>query len=272
MRMDDPIKTRLQKIRDFGLFNMTAGKFTAKGNLRRLSLTRQQNRVDESQAASWLYKNRFPFISRLKEKIYAESNLQLVGLIDIVPLVFPNSKTAFIIRDGRHWVRSWLNNAFPLYSPKDPFFFLKSGRPSADMFPEDPFCDRWESFSQFQKICWLWRFHIEYALKSIEKNKQAMTVKYEDLLQTKQPKEAILNLLKHLTLFPNGFQAEYQYNNELAGVKFHESQNDHFPKWESWSLNHVRDFQEICGNLSTRLGYGIESQWQEMKAKINSCS
>ncbi|MFQ5717643.1 MAG: sulfotransferase domain-containing protein [Nitrospinales bacterium] len=259
-----------QKIRDFGLFNMTFGKFSSLGNVRGLSLARQRNRIDETFAAVKLYRIRNRFISRQKKRVYAECNLQLAGLIDVIPKVFPNSKTIFIIRDGRDWVASWMNSHFTLYAKKDPLQYLGSARPNARMFPDDPFHHRWQRFSPFQRICWLWRFHIEYALKTLEKNVHAKPIKYEDLFKNPHPQESIMETLKYLTNFPDGYQAEYRYNGELSGKKFHESRRNQFPKWGNWSLALVREFQEICGDFLIQQGYGKEHQWQEMVANVKS--
>ena len=51
--------------------------------------------------------------------------------------------------------------------------------------------------------------------------------------------------------------------------KVGESQYNNFPEWPSWSLDRVREFQEICGDLQSELGYGKEAQWIEMTKKAN---
>ena len=158
-----------RKIRDFGFFNMTFGKLTPLGNPRGLSSARQMGRISETKASKILFDFRNKFISGLEYSIYAECNLQMVGLIDIIPKVFPNSKTIFIIRDGRDWVRSSCNGYFAPYSIGDPVRFFPGSRPSSSRCQEDPFKDRWNSFSRFQKLCWYWRKHAKYALETLPK-------------------------------------------------------------------------------------------------------
>lgn len=273
LRVDQPLisfndrENWYQKARDFGFFSMVFGKFTTLGSARGLSLARQTNKIDAVSAAARLHHLRNRYICRLEKSVFAECNLQLAGLIDIIPLVFPNSKTVFMIRDGRNWVRSWLNLSNTPYGKKDPLYYLLSGRPKAQMIPDDPFRNQWERFSQFQRTCWAWRFHIEYAIKSIKANPHAKLVKYEDLFEGAHQKESINNLLKYVTVFPDGYQAEYRYNGELSGKKFHESRLNQLPKWENWSPDQVREFQEVCGDFLIQQGYGKEPQWQEMTAK-----
>ncbi len=259
-----------KKIRDFGFYNMVIGKLTHRGSPRALSLARQRNMVNERESKNKLYQLRYRFISKQKELIYAECNLQFSGLIDIIPLVFPNSKTAFIIRDGRDWVSSWFNGYFTPFGKRDPLYYLAASRPNSDMFPGDPFFGHWKHLSQFQQICWVWRFHIEYALKTIKKNPHSIVVKYEDLFSGDKKYDSMNDLLKHLTCFPNKFQAEYKYPEELSGKRFHESRTNNFPKWENWSPPRVQEFQQICGDFLIEQGYGMEPRWQEMTKKAGA--
>jgi hypothetical protein len=262
----------LQKIIDFGLYNMTLGKLLSLGSIRSLSIARQRGKIDKLEAAKRLYKLRHNYISRVKQDIYAEANLQLTGLIDIIPLVFPNSKTIFMIRDGRNWVRSYINIQFRrwanvIYSKSDPLYYLPYARLNAKMFPDDPFFYKWDKFSVFQRICWLWRSHIEYALKTIKFNPNANIIKYENFFEDSTKRESLNSFFEHLTKFPDNYQAEYQYNGELSGKLFHESTANRLSKWGNWPLSLVNDFQEICGDLLFQQGYGSEPEWKEMVTK-----
>lgn len=254
----------LQKIKDYGAFNMTFGKVLPLGSARNLSIARQLGKIDKIKAAKKFYQTRRRPVSRTNKTIYAEANLQLVGLLDIIPLVFPNSKTVFIIRDGRNWVRSYMNIKNPIYSKHDPLYYIPYSRLKAKMIQSDPFSSAWNHFSVFQRICWFWRFHIGYALKTIKKNPNARTVHYEHLFDSSMQEKNLNGLLRYLTTFPDKHQAEYQYKGELTGKWFHESHTKQFPKWEEWSLEMVKEFHEICGDLLLKQGYGSEPQWQEM--------
>ncbi len=270
-RIDNFYKNKndfIQKCIDFGFLNMTIGKLFPLRNMRSITISRQRGMIDEAEAAQRLYSLRHDYISKLKQDIYVEANLQLAGLIDIIPIIFPNSKTVFIIRDGRNWVRSNFNNqAAVMYSKSDPLFYLPHTRLSARRLPKDPFSHRWSKFSVFQRICWLWRFQTEYAIKTIKKNPNATVVKYESLFGSPDECESLNNLLKYLTRFPNRYQAEFKYNGELSGKYFHESRANRLQKWDKWPLNLVREFQEICGDWLLQQGYGSEPLWHEMILK-----
>lgn len=262
----------IHKLKDFGLCNMTVGKLFATGNLRGISLARQRGLINEDQAALRLFEMRSRFISRQSEKIYAECNHQLAGLIDILPKIFPNSKAVFMIRDGRDWVRSWFNGYFTPYGKRDPFYYLKSGRANATQFPDDPFYLVWDELSPFQKVCWLWRSHIEFVCKIIEKNPGAKIFCYEELFSKTNQTEKILDLLRYVTEFPDGTRADYDYQGQLDGVRFHAARLDSFPKWTDWDSRLVEEFQQICGDILLKQGYGQEELWHEKIAGASSRS
>lgn len=257
----------LKKIQDYGLFNMTVGKFHPLGNARKLSVMRQRKKIDKTIAAKKLYHIRHSLLLRLNQQVYAEANMQLTGLIDIIPLVFPISKTVFIIRDGRNWARSVMNGGFSYYSKRDPLYYFPSSRISAKMLPHDPFHDKWNRFSLFQRICWYWRFHIEHARQTMKKNPNAKIVKFESLFEGNNQDEALDDLLKYVTTFPDDSKVEYQYKDNLSGIMFHKSNSIDFPKWEKWPSKMVREFQEVCGDFLIQQGYGKEPQWQKMVNK-----
>jgi hypothetical protein len=141
-----------RKIRDFGFFNMTLGKLTPLGNPRGLSAARQMGTISEERASKKLFNFRNRFVSGLEHSVYAECNLQIVGLIDIIPKVFTNSKTVFIIRDGRDWVRSSCNGYFAPYSIGDPVRFFPGSRPSSIKCKKDPFKKGGNHFQGFKNF------------------------------------------------------------------------------------------------------------------------
>ncbi len=44
------------------------------------------------------------------------------------------------------------------------------------------------------------------------------------------------------------------------------------PHWREWSDTQVAQFQRICGELMSQLGYGHEPQWQEKCARAAATS
>ena len=179
----------LEKIRDFGVFQMTIGKLLTSGNLRSLGIALAKSSFPEDKAVDAIRAMRVHYISRIELPIYAESNPQLEGVFHLLPIVFPNSKIVYLTRDGRQWVRSFLNRVPVMFWKKDLLSYLPNGRPGAHMFKDDPFYNRWYSFSQFQRLCWLWRFRIGGALRRMKRIENIKIVSYEALLEGEKRQE-----------------------------------------------------------------------------------
>lgn len=257
----------LEKIRCFGLFNMTLGKFTYTGSTRGITLAREHGKIDDPAAMRHFYALRQKYISGIKPRIYAESNLQLAGLIDLIPKMFPNSTTVYIMRDARSWVRSLMNWKLDMYGKKDVFSYFPSGRAIADQFPGDPFYGKWNQLTRFQKICWQWQHRNLQALTLLKKNPTALLVKYEDLFDPATGHDTIRKLMKHLTCFPDGFQANFKYDPDFAKKRFYASESNNLSTWDDWPLELVKQFDEVCGKFHLEQGYGQEPLWQEMLMK-----
>ena len=257
----------LEKIKHFGLFNMTIGKFTYAGSPRGIGLAREHGKMNDPAAMRQFYSLRQKYISGIKQTIYSESNLQLTGLIDLLPKMFPNSTTAYIMRDGRTWVRSFMNWKLDMYGKLDIFSYFPSGRASADQFPDDPFFQKWDQLTRFQKICWQWQHRNRRALDLLKNNPSSLLVKYEDLFDPVNGHDTMQKLLDHLTQFPDGFRAKFKYNPDFAKKRFYASESKKLSKWDSWPLELVKQFDEVCGEFHLEQGYGREPLWQEMLLK-----
>ncbi|MEZ4646184.1 MAG: hypothetical protein R3E31_26265 [Chloroflexota bacterium] len=75
----------------------------------KLSDKRMRGELDPANASHYLLEQRRKFLETKPGVVYIESNPGFYGLIDICPHVFAQHRIAFFIRDGRSWVRSWMN-------------------------------------------------------------------------------------------------------------------------------------------------------------------
>src|SRR5258705_6636560 len=98
-----------QQIRRAGFWRIVILKALGRWTLAKLSDTKLQGTLSLSEAAKNLHTQRNEFISRMPGSVYVESNLGYYGLLDVIPYVFKNYRTIYIVRDGRDWVRSMMN-------------------------------------------------------------------------------------------------------------------------------------------------------------------
>nr|WP_293078162.1 sulfotransferase [Okeania sp. SIO3B5] len=90
-------------------------------------------------------------VKRRKAKIYIESNNRLFSFLKPLREVFPDAKIVHIVRDGRDYVRSGMSGKW--YEKDD----KTTLRLRADMFHDDPYANKWQQMSSFEKIAWLWQ-------------------------------------------------------------------------------------------------------------------
>lgn len=265
-----PIGHKLVQIhKNFGLFKTIINKFKNHGNLRKLSIARENNIYDDKYIIESIYNLRKSFIEHLTGSVYVESNLQLNGLIDLLPHIFTNSKIIYIVRDGRDWITSFINHSGGKYSNRDLMYKLGLGRLSAQDIEDDPWHHEWKHFNQFQKLCWLWQKENQFAIKSVEQCNNAQWWRYEDFFHSHYKLSNFTELIEFATNFPDGTRVSHFPFENLIDNRIHASKPDRFPKWPEWDNESAFQFHQICGDLMSKLGYGEESEWLE---KINYSS
>jgi len=114
----------------------------------------------------------------------------------------------------------------------------------------------------FERLCWWWAKRNTLAIEQAERI-GAGVYRYEDLFGEATRDEWIPRLLKQITQFPGGFAARWQYRPELFGKRTNVALRTGFKGWESWEDETLYRFNEQCGALMERMGYGTEPEWQE---------
>ena len=97
------------KIRRFGFYRMTIGRFSPEHSVRCLSVGRQTGVLADDVIVEHLRHLREELIQHTTKPIYCEANSIFAALVDLIPKAFPNSRTLYVIRDPRDWVRSFMN-------------------------------------------------------------------------------------------------------------------------------------------------------------------
>lgn len=260
----DVINTRdirdiMRKLSSFGP-SLIWGKFHKKGNMRGLSDLRIARSISRSEAARRLRALRARFMGS-RGQVYVECNNQFYGLIDVLPEAFPNSKVIYMIRDGREWVRSMMARTGGVHRRYEARNLVPGGLVTPRDVPGDPWGKRWDSLDHFSKNCWWWMALNGYALNSISKNPHARMWKFEDVFLGENRYECLRDLVDFASHFPDGTTVESASLEGTLQTRRNVSRGgpDH---WTEWSPGWVAQFQRICGDFMSRLGYGFEREWQ----------
>lgn len=260
-------KALWRKAQRFGLLQLTIGKFNSRWCMRGLSTARATGGLSRGEAAHRLYKLRAAFLRSVPQRVFAEANSRLNGLIDVLPRVFPLSKTVLLVRDGRDWVTSCMSHKGGLYSYRDLVYWLGLARLSPKMLPNDVWCEAWDNMGLFERNCWLWAAENRWALQCARQNENARIWKFEDIFLSPSRYRYFCNLLDYVTVFPGGLKVDYRRSRPMLEMKINRSKRANFPHWTLWTPRMMKQFQDICGDLMGKLGYGKEPKWQQKCAE-----
>jgi len=245
-----------QQIQRAGFWRMVVLKALGKWTLARLSDSKLLGKLSASEAAKNLHTQRNEFISRMPGSVYVESNLGYYGLIDVIPDVFKNYRTIYIVRDGRDWVRSTLNWG-EVYGKGRIRNLFAHKWPTAKDVKNDEFVNQWDGLSRFEQLCWAWSRLNGYALNTIPKNSYARMYKFEDIFIDENRYQTLDDLVSFAVSLPGIHSESLKQTDGWLEQKIHQSSNKSFPAWENWSTDQKYQFEKICGPVMEKLGYKV---------------
>jgi len=250
----------IKQLNDSGIYYLVLRKMLGTWSLARLSDDRVRGKIDYAHSVQRLLSQRGAFIHSRPGDVYAESSTSYYHLIDVLPDVFEYHRVAYIIRDGRDWVQSWMN-----WGGKHGGMYGKGviGRTISRNWPtpleidSNPYQSQWNSMSRFQKLCWAWSTFNQAAVEQLEKNPCAKLVNFEHIFKSKKRQEYFEELINFLTDMPQFKPISSRSLQGMLNKKIHQSEVE-FPSWERWSSEYQKQFKEICGPLMTQLGYELD--------------
>lgn len=252
------IRQAIENIAEYGIQNLIIKKAIGRWTLVLISDDRVRNKLSDGEAAKKLLNQRRRFINARPGKVYVESTAGYYGLIDIVPNVFKNYRLVYIIRDGRDWVRSWMNwgNKGGMYNKKPLRRLFGHKWPIAPDIDDDPYASKWPVMSRFEKLCWAWNHLNSYALKTVEKNPDALLLRFEDLFKAEKRYVTLQEMVAFALHFPEGETAATRNLDGLLEKQVNMSEGA-LGRWDDWTSKEKDTFASLCGPLMARMDYRL---------------
>ncbi|MGM0441608.1 MAG: sulfotransferase [Elusimicrobiota bacterium] len=178
----------------------------------------------------------FKKIKRLKSEHYVESNNRLFSMLEPLKDIYPGARVVHIVRDGRDYVRSGMSRAW--YKKQDTTYRLR-----ADFFPKDPYYEKWDEMSRFQKICWRWQKKDGFIYRSLKNINNAITVKYEEIFNDDDFK-GLHRIADYIEMDKDSTEklVRDQMENKINATREYE-----IPHWRDWGAKRIKEFNEIAG-------------------------
>lgn len=255
-RAAEQIRFMLRQVHEAGVNNMIRKVFGG-WCLIDLSDARMREELSYEEAVKQLLSQREEFVPNRNGSVYVEANIGYYGLIDVLEEVYAHHRVAYIVRDGREWVRSHMNWG-EMYGKSKVRSLLAHTWPAAYEIKGDPYAAEWDSMSRFERLCWAWTRLNEYALEKIEENPNARVFHFECVFKSEDRYQYLQDMIRFLTATLPG--VEPIASDSLAGwldMQIHKSRT-RFPSWREWTVEQKQSFETLCGPLMEELKYPLE--------------
>jgi len=153
----------------------------------------------------------------------------------------PKAKLFLVTRDGRGVVRSVMG--WPqFYGPES------RGAYALPPLPNDPFQDKWDRMTRFEKICWSWQEANEFIMDSVPEDQRIQLERISTDFEYFSEKLAR----------PIGLSISHDVWREVVSKKSDNASKYYdFPAWDDWTPEQQEIFKQICGKTMSRLGHHI---------------
>ncbi len=186
-----------------------------------------------------------------KIKVYVEANNRLFSLIPVLLTNFKGCKIIHIVRDGRDVIRSEMNR---FENRRHPFPRLK-----ATDFPADPYYEKWNDMSKFERVCWWWQKKDKIIYEAVKKRKNCVTIRFEDIFNEKSGYPGMKKIIDFINMDFDGHTELLNYNlilnSQTMNKKVNKPTDKNVPHWKHWDQNQIKQFKMIAGEHMKKYGY-----------------
>lgn len=158
-------------------------------------------------------------------------------------VTFPHSRFLFMHRRPREFVRSGMRRGWYCDHPNDSVRLIPK--------PDSEEYEIWEAWTQFEKICWLWKEYNSVCLNLYDglPDSRKLILPCADFWgEPIKSTEKIIQLL-NLPMIPEEMvlnRMENPVNAQVTGA---------FPEREKWKESYHQQLKQIAGEIMERLGY-----------------
>jgi hypothetical protein len=174
-------------------------------------------------------------ISTARVHHYGEINSNLRFHAHVLKATLPRATLLHLVRDGRDVVRSVMERKH--YTPG------ATGHHDLHPLPSDPYHERWEKMSRFEKVCWLWA---DANLRLTQDIPQWIT--FEKLISD-------YGYFREALLEPIGLQLDELVWQEFVRAPTNVTKRFSYPHWREWDASQHAAFNAICGEQMAKYGY-----------------
>lgn len=244
------------KIRLFGLYNLTLGKLIGSTGIRNLSNGYLSGRISRENAARKIADHRGKFYRTIGQNMVVESYSRWYGLIDPLSLAIDRFKVVGIVRDPRTWIRSWMSRAEEYANTHGSAKALLKMSPlfTPTSIGDCEYEAQWNTMSGFERLCWQWNAINKIILDASERYNNVRVFRFEDIFSNGE--DGIRPVFDFMAQF-NDRNFDYTLGHLDLARKENASQTHTIAEWKDWEPDRQVRLNEICGDTMLRLGYEL---------------
>jgi|GEM_PF-593486 len=177
-----------------------------------------------------------------KGQVFGELDHNMTPFAPVIAEEIPQSKFLVLVRNPWDFVRSGMRRNYYNGHPWD------SGRLRPE--PTHKYFERWQSMSQFEKVCWLWNetyLRINTYLQDVPEDRYKV-VKFEELVKGPEETQEIFEFLGL-----EGFDPSQVQN--LLDTPMNKQRVGDFPRVEEWGDEMYSSLEHICSTSISIFGY-----------------
>jgi sulfotransferase family protein len=227
-------------------------------NTRKLSGCFIKNKVSLANAQKQLIRDRYEIQHVLFEEnknVFVESDGNLSLLIEPVKNVFPNHKILHIIRNPIDVVRSFCSRTRIVNEQKIQTYAYDEYWP---VLPKDikdlEIAKQWPDLSLIEKGAWIWKFRNQYVLDQINGNPNAITVKFEDIFDSKKSYQGLRKIIDFIKCKVSIDLSDEQLD-ALLQKKVNATDDFLIPAFDEWPDKEKAGFLKITESLARQFNY-----------------
>ena len=195
-------------------------------------------------------------LNSLEKSVCFESDGYLRLLIPVVRTVFPNYKIIHIIRDGKDWVRSFASRTVKKNGVEVPRYSMdENWEITPAEVQNDPYLERWHSMDVIERGSWVWNLYNREILNQIKADKNAITIKFEDLFNQSSNFPGMHTLVDFL----DRENLQFNSKNIADSLKQPTNKTQTFlaADYQQWTDPQKKLFQEVAGETMNEMSYHL---------------
>lgn len=247
----------LERIRQFGIWQMTGGRLLGKTGVRVLGQRHLESRISTEKCARQLRSIREAYHTSIPQTLVIESYYAWWTLAEHINEIWPGAKIAGVIRDPRHWIGSWQRHSSKRRNGAITEL-LPPGRLTPAKLGDSDAAQIWPTLDQVGRLAWEWALICRTLDRAAAANSNVKVFRFEDLFAEDQTE-----LNRFVSFVSQHKEGPAHKIGDLKSImgKVRNSSHGSAGDWRQWNDAQVSTVSHFCDSKMKQHGYASDPEW-----------